>query len=117
MESSSAAADVQTRRDPSAIRITQIGLLIASLGAVLILFHPFGLGAVGIFLAFGGAIIAAPGGIGRSWYIAVTLGVIVAALSRLVADGSETPGGWLAVFGSATILFGAILGFPSTDDE
>jgi hypothetical protein len=117
MESSSAPADVRTRRDPSAIRITQVGLLIGCLGAALIIFHPFGLGVVGIFLALGGAIIAAPGNLGQGWFVTVALGAIVAALSRLIADSNETLGGWLAVIGSLTLIIGAVLGFPSGEEE
>jgi hypothetical protein len=117
MESSSAPADVRTRRDPSAIRVTQIGLLVASLGAVMIIFNLFGLGVVGIFLAIGGALLAAPGNVSRSWFITVVIGVVMAALSRLIADSAETLGGWLAVIGSITLLIGAILGFPTREDE
>jgi hypothetical protein len=117
MESSSVPAETRARRDPSAMRATQIGLVIASIGAVLIIFDPFGLGVVGIFLAIGGALIAAPGNIGQGWFVALALGAIVAALSRLIADGNETLGGWLAVFGSAALLIGAILGFPSREEE
>jgi hypothetical protein len=38
-------------------------------------------------------------------------------LSRLIADGSESLGGWLAVFGSIAILFGTSLGFPVKGDQ
>ena len=117
MESSSAPVDVRARRDPGAMRATQIGLLIASLGAVLIIFDPFGLGIAGIFLAIGGTVIAAPGNLTKSWFIAVALGAIVAGLSRLVADSADTIGGWLGVIGAATVLIGAILGFPTRDEE
>ncbi len=117
MESSSAPADLRTRRDASAIRVTQVGLLVASLGAVLVIFNPFGLGIVGIFLAIGGALIAAPGNVGRGWFIAVALGAVLTGVSRLIAESAETLGGWLAVIGALTLLFGVILGFPSRDEE
>jgi hypothetical protein len=116
MEGSSAPIGRPARREPGVIRATQVGLLVASLGAFLIVFNIFAV--VGIFLAVGGAALAAPGGFGRSWFAAVALGAIVAALSRLVADGGhETLGGWLAVLGSITILIGATLGFPASDSE
>jgi hypothetical protein len=117
MAGSSAPIATPARRDPGAIRATQVGLLIACLGAFLIIFNLFGLGVVGIFLAIGGVVIAAPGGFGRGWYWAVALGAIVAALSRLIAEGSETLGGWLAVVGAITVLVGATLGFPVRDDK
>lgn len=117
MESSSTSADVGARRDPGSIRLTQVGLLVASLGATLIIFNLFGLGVVGIFLVFGGVIMATPGNLGRGWFVAVAVGAIVAGLSRLIAENSETLGGWLAVIGSVTVLIGAVLGFPSGDEE
>jgi hypothetical protein len=117
MAGSSAPIGRPARREPGVIRATQVGLLIASLGAFLIGFDLFGLGVVGIFLALGGAAVAAPGGLGRGWYAAVALGAIVAAVSRLIAEGSETLGGWLAVFGSLSVLIGAVLGFPVRSDE
>ena len=118
MEGSSAPVGRAARREPGAVRATQVGLLIAALGAVLVVFHPFGLGVVGIFLALGGAVLAAPGGFGRTWFAAVALGAIVVAVSRLIADGgSELLGGWLAVLGSVAILVGVTLGFPSRDAE
>jgi hypothetical protein len=116
MESSSASVRT-TRREPGAIRVTQVGLLISSLGAVLVVFNPFGLGVVGIFLAVGGTALAAPGGVGNGWYVAVALGAIVVALSHLIADSHETAGGWLAVVGSLTVLFGTVLGFPAQGDR
>lgn len=118
MESSSAPAEVAARRDPSAVRATQIGLLIASLGALLVIFHPFGIGVVGIFLAIGGTLLAAPGNLSRAWFITIALGAVLIGVSRLLADGgSETTGGWLAVIGSLTVLIGAVLGFPTRDEE
>jgi len=117
MESSIASADAPARPDPSAVRATQIGLVIASIGAVLIIFDPFGLGVVGVFLALGGAALSAPVGVGKTWFVAVALGAIVAGLSRLIADGNESLGGWLAIFGSSTVLIGSVLGYPTRDEE
>ena len=99
------------------MRATQAGVLIASLGALLVVFHPFDLGVVGIFLAIGGAVLAAPGGIARGWFFAIAGGAATVAVSRLIADSSETIGGWLAVVGAVAILTGAILGFPSRGDR
>jgi hypothetical protein len=109
--------DVSERREPGSLRATQVGLLVASIGAVLVIFDLFGLGIVGLFLAAGGAALAAPGGFGKSWYWGVAGGAIVAVLSRLIAESAETLGGWLAVFGSIAILIGASLGFPVKNER
>jgi hypothetical protein len=117
MEGTQLSAPVSERRDPGSVRATQIGLLIASIGAVLVIFDLFGLAIVGLFLAGGGAVLAAPGGLGKSWYIAVAGGAIVAILSRLIADSAETLGGWLGVIGSIAILVGTALGYPVRDSD
>ena len=116
MEGSRASVGEPVRSDASAIRLTQIGLLVASLGAVLVIFNFFGLGVVGLFLGVGGAALAAPGGVGKSWFWAVAIGAIVMILSRLIAESEETIGGWLAVFGALSVLIGTSLGFPTKGD-
>jgi hypothetical protein len=117
VESSIQAAEGSAARESGPERLTQVGLLIASLGALLVIFNLFGLGVLGLFLAGGGAVLAAPGGLGRGWFIAVAIGAIVAVLSRLIAESSEVAGGWLAVAGSIAILVGAILGFPTKEEQ
>jgi hypothetical protein len=104
-------------REPGALRVTQVGLLIACLGAALIIFNLFGLATVGLFLAAGGAALAAPGGVGKRWYFAVAGGAILVVLSRLIAEGPEALGGWLAVLGSLAILIGTALGYPTETEE
>jgi len=116
MEGTRASVGEPTRSDPSAIRLTQVGLLVASLGAVLVVFNFFGLGVAGLFLGVGGAALAAPGGMGKSWFWAVVVGAIVMVLSRLIADSAETLGGWLAVFGALAVLTGTSLGYPVKGD-
>ncbi len=104
------------RRDPGTVRVTRAGILIASLGALLVVFDPFGTAIAGLVLAAVGAVIAARGGLGRSWYWAVATGAAVVIFSRLIAEGSETLGGWLAVIGALCILIGASLGYPLASD-
>ena len=120
MEGSTAPIGASSRTDSGTdsgnTRLTQLGLAIASLGAALVVFD-FGLAVVGIFLAVGGALLAAPGNVSRGWYIAVAIGAIVVALSRLIAESDELVGGWLAVFGSVAIMVGATLGFPVRGDR
>ena len=43
-------------------------------------------------------------------------GAILVVLSRLLAEGSETLGGWLAVIGVVCILVAASLGYPLASD-
>ena len=43
-------------------------------------------------------------------------GAALVVLSRLIAEGAETLGGWLAVIGCALILIGASLGYPLASD-
>ena len=98
------------------MRLTRVGLLIAALGAVLVIFDPFGLAIVGLVLAVVGAVLAARGGMGHTWYWVIAGGAAIAVLSRLIAESAETLGGWLAVIGCLVILIGASLGFPLASD-
>ena len=115
MESSGRVTQ-STFRDPTVIQITRAGLLIASLGALMVVFDPFGAAIVGLVLAGIGAVISARGGLGHRWFWAVALGAAVLILSRLIAEGAETLGGWLAVIGAICILVGASLGYPLASD-
>jgi hypothetical protein len=112
MEGSRASLGEPVRSDPGTIRLTQVGLLIASLGAVLVVFDFFGLGVVGLFLGIGGAALAAPGGVGKRWFWAVAAGAVVMVLSYFIADSEQVIGGWLAVFGAVAVLIGTSLGYP-----
>jgi hypothetical protein len=105
------------RRDPNLVRLTQAGLLIACLGAVLVIFNPVGLAIVGLILVAVGAVLAARGGIGKTWYWVVAGAAIVAILSRLIAESSEVIGGWLAVVSCITLMLAATVGFPSAEDD
>jgi uncharacterized membrane protein len=99
------------RSDPSAIRITQAGLLMAGVGALMVVFGL--LGMVGLVMTVIGAVLAARTGIGHSWFTAVVIGAGLEVIARLVADSAETLGGWLAVVASVIILCAVSLGFPT----
>jgi hypothetical protein len=99
------------------VRITRIGVLIAAIGALLVVFGFFGLEIAGLVLAAVGAVLAARDGLGRSWYWALAAGAVVMILSRLIAESAETLGGWLAVAGALCILIAASLGYPLASDE
>ena len=98
------------------MRLTRAGVLIAALGALLVVIDPFGLAVAGLVLAVVGAVLAARGGMGHTWYWMIAGGAAIAVLSRLIADGTQTLGGWLAVVGCLMILIGASLGFPLASD-
>ena len=104
-----------SEREPGTLRLTQAGLLIASLGAVMVIVGAFGI--AGLVLAAVGAAMAAPGGLGRSWYWGVAGGAVVAILSRLIAESAEVLGGWLGVIGAVAILIGTSLGYPVKDER
>jgi hypothetical protein len=105
------------RRDPNLVRLTQAGLLIACLGAVLVIFNPFDLGIVGLVFAAVGTVLAARGGLGNGWYWVVAAGTIVAILSRLIAESSEVLGGWLAVISCLAIILAATAGYPTAEED
>jgi hypothetical protein len=112
MEGSSGLMATGARRDPGSIRITQAGLLLAAVGALFVVFGILGIFA--IVLTVIGALLAARGGFGHSWYTAVVAGAALEVIARLVAEGPETIGGWLAVIASVMILIGVSLGYPSS---
>ena len=115
MESSTAAAR-HVHRDPVTVRVTRIGIVIASIGALLVIFDPWGLAFAGLVIAVIGTLITARGGLGHRWYTVMVAGAVVLVLSRLLAEGAETLGGWLAVIGVLCILVGSSLGFPLASD-
>ncbi len=106
---------VRDRREPSGIRATQIGLLLAAAGALLVVFGL--IGTVGLVMTVVGAVLAARGGVGHGWYTAVAIGAALEVIARLIAEGSETLGGWLAVIASLTILCAVALGYPTSSDS
>jgi vacuolar-type H+-ATPase subunit I/STV1 len=111
MEGSAELMEARARRDPGAIRITQVGLLLAAVGALLVVFGVFPM--VGLVMTVVGAVLAARGGIGHGWYTAVAAGAALEVIARLVAEGAETLGGWLAVAASIIILVAVSLGYPT----
>jgi hypothetical protein len=100
------------RRDPGVIRLTQAGLLIAAVGALFVVLGI--IPTVGLVMTVVGAVLAARGGVGHSWYTAVAAGAALEVIARLVAESSETLGGWLAVIASLMILCAVSLGYPTS---
>jgi hypothetical protein len=117
MERGFATSRPPAAHESGAIGIARAGLLIACLGAVLVIFDFFGLGVLGLFLAAGGVALAAPGGVGKGWYWAVVIGAVLTVLSKPIAEEAQTLGGWLAVIGAVTILIATALGYPTRRQE
>jgi hypothetical protein len=90
--------------------------VIAAVGALLVVIDPFGLATTGLVLAVVGAVLAARGGMGHTWFWMIAGGAAIAVLSRLIAEDTQTLGGWLAVIGCLMVLIGASLGFPLASD-
>jgi hypothetical protein len=117
MESSTGLMEARADRDPGTIRLIQIGLLLAVIGALIMVFGLFGLGMVGLVLVVIGTLLAARGGLGRGWYTTVAIGALLAVIGRLVAEGAETLGGWLAVLATVLVFIGVSLGYPTRADR
>jgi hypothetical protein len=117
MEGSVGVVEARPQRDPGTIRLTRVGLLVAAVGALVMVFGLFGLGMVGLVLVVVGALLAARGGIGTSWYTTLAIGAVLAVLGRIVAESAETLGGWLAVIATLLVFVGVSLGYPAGGDE
>jgi hypothetical protein len=113
MEGSTGLIQARAERDPGVIRITQIGLLLAAVGAGFVVFGV--LATAGLVMTVVGAVIAARGGIGHGWYTAVATGAALEVIARLLAESAETLGGWLAVIASVMILCAVSLGYPTRE--
>jgi hypothetical protein len=115
MEGSTIAAR-PVRHDPTTMRITRVSLLVASLGGILVIFDPWGLAVAGLVIAVAGTLVSSRAGLGHRWYSQIVVGAVLLVLSRLLAEGAQTLGGWLAVIGVLLILIGACLGYPLASD-
>jgi hypothetical protein len=109
-------ATPRAHRDSGTLAATRAGVLIASLGALLVVFNPFGLAIAGLVIAAIGVILAARGGAGTRWFFGLAAGAVLMIVSRMVAEGAETLGGWLAVIGALMVLISASLGYPLASD-
>ena len=112
MESSTGLA-APARQETGAIRLGQIGCLLAAAGALMVVFGL--LPMVGLVMTVVGALLAARVGLGHTWHTALAAGAALEIIARLLADSSETLGGWLAVVASIMILCAVALGYPTSD--
>jgi hypothetical protein len=117
MEPQTEAIERRGRHDESAVRMAQAGLLLAGLGALIVILDPFGIAVVGLVFGAIGALLAYPHGAGTRPFYAVAGGAALAILARLVAEPHQTTGGWLAVIAALAILIGATLGYPLGEED
>ena len=111
MEGSAGLMEGRAGHDAGVIRMTRVGLLAAAAGALMVVFGL--LPMVGLVMTVAGAVLAARGGFGRGWYTVVAAGAALEVIGRIVAEGPETLGGWLAVIASVMVLVGVSLGYPT----
>ena len=113
MESSTGLAQAPARHDTGAIRLAQIGCLIAAAGELMVVFGL--LPKVGRVMTVVVEVLAARVGLGHTWHTVLAAGAALEIIARLLAESSETLGGWLAVAASVIILCAVALGYPSAD--
>lgn len=109
---------MEASRPGSEPRITQLALLLAAAGAIVVIL--VGLlgeraGVVGLIAIFLGTVLAAPAGRGPrgGWWSLLAAGAVLSAVGAVVALASEGVGGLLALLGGGAVLVGAALGFPA----
>jgi hypothetical protein len=112
MESSTGLAQAPAQ-ETGAIRLAQVGCLIAAVGALMVVFGL--LPMVGLVMTVVGAVLAARVGLGQTWHTALAAGAALEIIARLLAESSETLGGWLAVIASVMILCAVALGYPTAE--
>lgn len=105
------------RQDATAIRLARIGLVLAGIGALVVVFDLFGVGELGLALSFLGTLMAAPLGLGQRWYYPVASGAVGGIIARLLAGPHQTLAGWLAVLSALAVLVGACLGYPVDEEQ
>ena len=99
------------------LRVTQIALVLAGVGAVVIMLGILDTGAdIAGLVAIGlGTVLAAPAGRGPDggWWTLLATGAILSLAGALVSLASEGLGGLLALVGGVCVLAGAAVGFPA----
>jgi hypothetical protein len=102
------------------MRTLQVSLLLAALGAVVILLRLFGDTAsfAGVFAIIGGTVLAAPyapphGAPGRGWWTMLAVGAAITTLAAAVSLFAKTAGGLGAVLGCVLVAIAVALGFPA----
>ena len=103
------------------MRTLQISLLLAALGAAVILLRLFGDDAsfAGVVAIIAGTVLAAPyappaGAPGRGWWTMLGAGAVITTISAAVSFVAETAGGLGALVGCVLVVIAVALGFPAS---
>jgi hypothetical protein len=103
------------------MRTLQISLLVAAVGAVVILLRLFGDVAsfAGVFAIIAGTVLAAPyappaGAPGRGWWTMLAAGAAITTIAAAVSFAAETAGGLGALVGCVLVVIAVALGFPAS---
>lgn len=103
------------------LRVTQLALVAAALGAIVIMLGLFGteVGIVGLVAIGLGTVLSAPAGRGPDggWWSLLGTGAVLSLAGALVSLASEGLGGLLALLGGVCVVAGAAMGFPARDER
>jgi hypothetical protein len=102
------------------MRVLRVSLLLAAIGAAVILLRVFGETAsfAGLAAIIAGTVLAAPyapppDAPGRGWWTLLAGGAVITLVAAGLHFLSETAGGLLAVLGCVLVVIGVALGFPA----
>jgi hypothetical protein len=102
------------------MRVLQLSLLLAAVGAAVILLRLFGETAsfAGLIAIVAGTVFAAPyapppDAPGRGWWTLLAGGAAITIVAAGLHFVTETAGGLLAVLGCVLVVIGVALGFPA----
>ncbi len=98
------------------VRFVQGALILAAVGAVLILLGILGTPAdlIGLAAILLGTTLTAPAGKtpGNGWWSLLAAGAALSVLGALLALASDSVGGLVALIGGVAVLAGSAFGFP-----
>ncbi|MBA2522467.1 MAG: hypothetical protein H0V25_03960 [Solirubrobacterales bacterium] len=97
-------------------RLTQVALLMAAFGAIMVMLRLLGTvaGLVGLVAIVLGGLLAAPAARGRDsgWWTLLAVGAVFATGGALLDLVSAAAGGLLTLIGGVAVLVGAAFGYP-----
>lgn len=98
------------------LRITQLALLLAAAGAIVILVGVLGDTAslIGLAAILVGTVLSAPAGgeRGGGWWTLLAIGAALSIAGALLSLASGSVGGLVALLGGILVVSGAAIGFP-----
>lgn len=102
------------------MRVLQLSLLLAAVGALVILLRLFGETAsfIGLVAIVAGTVLSAPyapppDAPGRGWWTMLAAGTAITLVAAGLSLVTDTAGGLLAVLGCVLVAIAVALGFPA----